>query len=332
MGGTIVTNTVIPPAITEFYDRNLLENARPALMYDRWGQVRTMKQAHGDQIKFRRANILAVATTPLLEGITPSGSSFGYADVTAIMKQYGDFVIHSDRIETEQVDTVVTDITTEQGFQAGTTVDDLRRDVLVAGTNVQYANGSARTDVNTIIAKGDFQTAVRFLKNQNAKPFTALVKPGEGTATEAVPTSFWGVCHPDITPTIQGMTGFIDVKDYPDSKQSVMHEIGTIDQVRIVETTQGKIFAGGGASGGSNVKETTNADVYATLIFGRNAYGLIPFEGEAGIQSIIKPIGSSGSADPLDQRGTVGWKLKTTTKILNDAFMIRIESAATDVL
>ena len=34
------------------------------------------------------------------------------------------------------------------------------------------------------------------------------------------------------------------------------------------------------------------------------------------VQLIIKPRGSSGSDDPLDQRGTVGWKLTLDTEIL----------------
>jgi N4-gp56 family major capsid protein len=67
-----------------------------------------------------------------------------------------------------------------------------------------------------------------------------------------------------------------------------------------------------------------NNDVYATLIFGANAYGVCPLAGNA-MENIIKPLGSSGSADPLNQRATSGWKAITTTKILNDAWMIRIE-------
>jgi N4-gp56 family major capsid protein len=325
--------SVIVPAISEFYDRNLLENMRPLLVLDMWGQVRPLRRGHGKQIKFRRPNILPVATTPLTEGVTPTGITFSYAEVTDTIKQYGSFVEFTDLVELTNVDNVLVDITNEQGQQAGETIEELRRDVLVAGTNVIYANGSARASVNTIMTVGDIKTAVRTLENANAKRFTQLIKPATGINTEAVAPSFWGYCHTDIKPTIRAMTGFIDVKDYPSNKTVVDGEIGSIEEVRFVTSTKGKIFAGGGASGGTNVKETSsNADIYATLIFGRDAYGIIPLDTQGEVKSIIKQVGSSGSSDPLDQRGTAGWKVATTTKILQDALMIRIESAATDAL
>jgi N4-gp56 family major capsid protein len=333
MADPLNTTTQIVPAIAEFYDRNLLENMRALLVLDRWGQVRSLRRGHGNQIKFRRANVLAVATTPLQEGVTPTGSTFGYSDITATINQYGDYVVLTDLVDLLNVDDTLTDITNEQGVQAGETVEEVRRDVLVAGTNVIYANGSARASVNTVIAVGDFKTAVRTLENANARRFTELVKPGTGIATEAVAPSFWGWCHPDVKPTIRAMTGFIDVKDYPSNKTVMEGEFGSIEEVRVVSSTKGKIWAGGGAGSGSNVKETSSAaDIYATLIFAKDAYGLIPLDTQGEIRSIIKPVGSAGAADPLDQRGTAGWKVATTTKILQDALMVRIESAATDAL
>lgn len=326
------TNEIIP-AISEFYDRNLLENMRPLLVLDRWGQVRPLRRGHGKQIKFRRPNVLAVATTPLQEGVTPSGNTFTYSEVTAIIKQYGDFVELTDLVELTNVDNVLVDITNEQGQQAGETIEELRRDVLVAGTNVIYANGSARASVNTIMAVGDIKTAVRTLENNNAKRFTSLIKPATGINTEAVAPSFWGLIHPDNRSTIRAMTDFIDVKDYASGMTAVDGEIGSVEEVRFVSSTKGKIFAGGGASGGTNVKETSSdADIYATLIFARDAYGIIPLDTQGEVKSIIKQIGSGGTSDPLDQRGTAGWKVATTTKILQDALMVRIESAALDAL
>lgn len=67
--------------------------------------------------------------------------------------------------------------------------------------------------------------------------------------------------------------------------------------------------------------------VYPTLIFGKNAYGVTDIEG-LGLQSIIKQKGSGGSADPLDQRSTIGWKATHTAVILTEEFMVRVESAA----
>ena len=76
--------------------------------------------------------------------------------------------------------------------------------------------------------------------------------------------------------------------------------------------------AGGGAGG---------ADVYSTLILAENAYGVTEIAG-GGLQHIVKQLGSSGTADPLNQRATVGWKAIKTAERLVEGFMIRIESAS----
>ena len=80
--------------------------------------------------------------------------------------------------------------------------------------------------------------------------------------------------------------------------------------------------AGGGADG---------AAVYGTLIYGQNAYGDIELGvGGENVKIIINPPGSSGAADPLEQRGTIAWKVKGfCCTILQDAFIVRVEHGAT---
>lgn len=67
-------------------------------------------------------------------------------------------------------------------------------------------------------------------------------------------------------------------------------------------------------------------DVHATLVFGADAYGVIDVDGEGCLQTIVKPCGSGGASDPLDQRATVGAKVAAyTAKILNNLWIVRIE-------
>ena len=70
------------------------------------------------------------------------------------------------------------------------------------------------------------------------------------------------------------------------------------------------------------------ADVYSTLFIADDAYGTTQVTG-GGLQHIVKPLGSGGSSDPLDQRGTVGWKALKAAKILVQQYMVRVESTAT---
>ena len=69
-------------------------------------------------------------------------------------------------------------------------------------------------------------------------------------------------------------------------------------------------------------------DVYSTLIIGENAYGTTEIAG-GGLEHIVKQLGSAGAADPLNQRGSCGWKATKAAVRLVEPYMIRIETAST---
>ncbi|MEG1524930.1 MAG: N4-gp56 family major capsid protein [Clostridia bacterium] len=72
--------------------------------------------------------------------------------------------------------------------------------------------------------------------------------------------------------------------------------------------------------------EQKGMEVHSTLVFGADAYGIIDVEGSGCVQTIVKPVGSGGATDPLDQRATVGAKVTAyAAKILNNLWLIRIE-------
>lgn len=323
------TTSQVAPGTQAFYDRNLLERAKPAEVHGRFGQKRPIAKKNGNQIKFRRYSALTAATTPLTEGVTPGGSSLSVTDITATLAQYGDFVTLSDVVDMVNQDPVITEATEVLGDQAGLTIDQVRRDVLVAGTNVAYAAGvAARINVNAKLTTADLDKAIRFLKNQNAKFMKEGIPPSDGVGTGAIRKAYVAVIHPDVEFDVESLTGFKPVSDYPSQMGVMEDEIGAYKNIRFVSSTNAKVFAGAGAAGTTNFKNNgANYDVYATLIFAADAYGVCPLSGEA-MKTIVKSVGSAGTADPLDQRSSVGWKAMTTTKILNESWMIRLESAA----
>lgn len=324
----ITTSNSLPPATQAFYDRNLLRRAVPAAVFDRYGQKRPLAQRSGNQIKFRRYNALAPASTPLMEGITPSGSQLTATDSIAQIQQYGDYVTLSDLVSMTNQDPVVTEATDVLGEQAGTTIDQARRDVLVAGTNVVYAGGvGSRAQVANKILKADLDKAIRALKNQNAKFMKEGLSASDKVGTSAVRKAFIGVVPPDVEFDLEEIVGYKSVSDYGSMDGVMEDEIGAYKNVRFVSTTSSKVFPGAGAAGTSFKNTAGNYDVYPVLIFAADAYGVIDLAG-AGMSTYVKPLGSSGAADPLNQRSTVGWKADTTTKILNEAWLIRLEVAA----
>ena len=69
-------------------------------------------------------------------------------------------------------------------------------------------------------------------------------------------------------------------------------------------------------------------EVHGTVVYGQDYAGEVSLAGGKNIKMIAKGLGSSGTEDPLDQRGTLGWKIKGyTATILEDAYIVRIEHA-----
>lgn len=317
------TRAQIPAEVNNFYSRTLLMRAVPLFIHTKFGQVRDVPQNAGSStIKFRRYGNLAAATTPLTEGVTPAGSQMSVTDITATVAQYGDFTTYSDVVSYESQDATLTEFAEVLGDQAGDTLDQLARDVLAAATTVTYVGQSDRVSITSsnLITATEVRKMVRTLKNNKARRVTRMVAASTGIATEPVAQAYIGIVSPDTTFDLQDETGWVPVEKYSSAMTIMEGEVGKIGDVRFVETPNAKVFAGAGAS---------SIDVHSTVIMGMEAYGVSRISG-AALQNIVKPLGSGGTDDPLNQRGTTGWKGTFVAKILNDDFLGRIEHAVSN--
>ena len=307
--------------INSFYSRDLLIRVQPLLVHNKFGMVKDIPKNNSDVIKFRRYANLSPATTPLVEGVTPNGSQLSKTDISATLNYYGDYVTLTDKLTMETEDPVRMETNEILADQAGDTLDQLTRDIIVAGTSVIYSGSgnTATADVaaGDVITAANLQTAEETLKANKARFMTTFVDPSTGISTQPLPPCFIGICHTYTTKTLRAMTDWVKVETYAQPSARMMGEIGKIGDIRFIETVNAKVFTGAG---------TGSIDVYATLVIAKYAYGTSRLAG-AALQNIVKPLGSGGTSDPLNQRETSGWKATHTAIILNDAFMVRIEHA-----
>jgi len=326
------TTTTQVDAVNAHYDRALLARARPANIHGLFAQVKKIPKKHSSTIKFRRYASLAVATTALTEGTPPAGKQLSKTDLTATILQYGDYTKITDVVQLTVEDDVLNETSILLGEQAGETIDVLTRDVLAAGTNVIYSNGTARNQVNTDLTAADLKMVIRALKRQNTKFLTKGINANTGVGTTPIRAGFVMFVHPDTTAVLEGIAGFKPVSEYPKPDVALEHEVGSFKELRFIESTNAKVFADAGATAGTMISTTgTVADVYASVAVGLHAYGTVRLDNKT-IEMIIKALGSAGTADPLDQLASMGWKAWHVAKILNDAFMIRLEHGNTDTL
>jgi len=164
------------------------------------------------------------------------------------------------------------------------------------------------------------------LRKAKAKKFKSALGANGNTATAGARDAY--VCLVDANRTndlryARNADGtlfypnFISVEQYPNAGSAMEYEVGRMGDICFVESDQAAIDGGGAR------------DVLLDIVLGKDAYCNVSVKGKGGTQTIIKPLGSSGTADPLDQRGTVGWKAYAGSRILNNTFMVRIEGTST---
>ena len=398
--GTTVAYTAgmgLSEEMKTYYSDYLIDNAEPALVHDMFAQKHAIPANGGKTVQFRRYNPLPKLTEPIKEGVTPAGQSISMEVLEATVAQYGGYVELTDLLILTAIDNNLCMATKLLGSQAGRTLDTITREVLAGGTNVQYGENAVparyllvggKESGNHYLSVDAVRRAVRFLKNQNA---------------EKIKGSYIAIVHPDCAYDLMSDPNWKTPNQYADPANIMEGEIGKIEGVRFIESSEAKVFHaedlavdsrvltvnnGAGYEGknvitfdggsvaegelvgryvligstrayvGANTetsmtlytdstKSTTanvtckdndiiypgeagaeGRDVYATMVFGENAYGTTEITG-GGLELIVKQLGSAGTADPLNQRATVGWKATKVTVRLVEAFMVRIETAST---
>ena len=298
-----------------YYEKYLIDNAKPNLVHSQFGQKRSVPKHGGKTVEFRKYSAFEKAAK-LQEGITPAGKSLSVSTITATLDQYGDYVAITDVVDMTAIDDNLVEATELLGDQAGLTLDSVPREVINGGTNVLYAGGAeGRAILNSKIAVADVKRASTIFKAANAKKING---------------SYVGIIHPYVSHDLTSDPAWIDAHKYSATEEIFEGEIGKLYGVRFVETSEAKVFKGAGAKNAEYLggEEGGNADVFSTMILGADAYGCIEHE-NGNLKHIFKNFGSGGTSDPLDQRATAGWKAYQTAVRLVEDNMVRIESLAT---
>jgi N4-gp56 family major capsid protein len=322
----------ISPRTTAHADKRLLKRAKLNNILGQFGQSRTQPKGKGVIIKFRRYNRLDATPVILQEGVTPTGKILTKTDVQATLNQYGDWVGITDVIEDTHEDPVLREAVDVLGEQAPEMIDLTRAGVLKAGTNVFYANGTSRATVNDIFDADTFRTIERALNLQYAKPLREVINAGVNIATSPIAAAFVAVCHSDLKPDFERLASnaWTPVHKYASTNGLIQGEIGSVGAFRVVVDNNVTKWEDAGTTAATNSTLSTsgtNSDVYPILIFGKDAYGIVQLAGKGSVNTYVNnPKAING--DELAQRGSVGWKGWTTTAILNDLWMARLETAA----
>ena len=310
--------STLAPTMKQFYDTELLENARNEHYFAQFGRKQPLPANKGRTVEWRKWNTLPNASQ-LVEGVVPDGQKLGMTTLTCSLNQYGMYVAVTDLLDLHAVDNVILGATEELGASAGDTQDILIRNVLEQGTNVLYAD-FVNTDGSTTKVEriADLDVLNCRLTPDTINQATTILKKSKAPTING---KYVAIIHPSVAYDLRSSSEWIEAHKYMNTTEIFNGEIGELHGVRFVEDTQAKITSATLKKGNS----TATACYYDTIILGKDAFGIIDPAG-GSMEMIVKDRSEVGG--PLEQYSTAGYKFETATKILYPERMLRVLSCS----
>jgi N4-gp56 family major capsid protein len=294
------TSTTLAADLQTYFSKKLLSQADFKTVLDQFAYKEKIPSNSSKTISFTQYADLAVATSPLTEGTAPTDTALSSSAITAVIDQLGAYVTLTDLAELTPKHPVIAKTTELLSTQAAKSYDRVINSVLVAGTSVIYPGAiSARANItaSSYLTFAEVRKAVALLRNNGATPFD------DGNYVMVIDAS--------VEQDLMGDTNFANTV-YRQTGKNEMYKgaITSFAGVTIVRTTNIPTIA-------------STATVRTSYVFGKDAFAV------TDLQSLqMYKEGPGGVSDPLHQKMTLGWKVGFKSVILNQNFMVRLESAS----
>lgn len=250
------SKNTLAPELKEFYDTELLENARVEMFYAQFGKKQRLPKNHEGTVQWRKWNTFAKAGK-LAEGVIPSGQKFGATALTGSIDQYGTYTSISDKLELRAYDDVILGATEEMGASAAETGETLIRDGLAVGTNVLYCENVKKD--GTVVSKPTGQNGMHAdATNGYAYLTPAMVNKAvtimKKNRVPKINGKYVAVVHPSVAEDLRSSDAWIEAHKYAAAEQIFNGEIGELHGVRFIENVFAPVWAGKGLANEGDMK------------------------------------------------------------------------------
>ncbi len=307
MASGTTTTVQVDPEVPLYFDNILLDRHQPYYPFGLFAQERRIPQKNSKTALFRRFDNLSDALTPLTEGVSPAPEQVTKFDITAIVSQYGKVVQLSDDVIVTVQDQTSNEVADMLQQNQASTYDKIVRNMLAA-TSVRInctagTNGLTPTEVTVT----DVERGITYLGQNNGKKLSPSIEGVNAFGTAPVWAAFWMIISETLRTDFKALSTFQPVADYPRQQSVLESEYCSLNELRVVKTTEAYVD-----NSGPN-------PIFYNMMFAANAYGRIMIDDQS-MEMIIKPLGAG--EDALNQRQTMGWKGRLGCVILDDSWCL----------
>jgi N4-gp56 family major capsid protein len=325
----------------------LLKGVETAQALGKFGTFKEQPKNSTDTLTFVRLNPFNMDTTygvatidpqdfMFEEGVTPDVNTISYTTIPVTLNEYDVLFKYTNKTALMSPFMVTDDMISQTTDVIAEIAELVAFGQFKAGTSVVYANGSTRAGLNKAISMPILRLAVRGLKANGARNSTTMIKSGENFGTSPGPAGYICFCSSDMGADIRDLPHFTPKEAYGFSRTAVHpDELGICEEFTFIGSRLLKPWlAAGAADDGTMVSAASaNNDVYPMIVMAADAWGHVSLNGRGhtGIKPIHVPWDRASHYNPSRKFGFVGATFNYNAVRLNEFFMTRVESCASEL-
>ena len=279
---------------------------------------------------------LALTNASLAEGAgAVNKRSLQKITVETSFARYGEMIDYTDEVDLFSEDYIQVKYREELGELANSRMEDLiQLDMLGTGTVLYSGTATSKgtigdsiatdgsEDANWLVSYDLIRKAVRKLVRNRAKKNTQIVTGSTKIDTKTIAASYYAIIDADVKTDLENITrgtsyekhyAYVPFHKYGDATKAAEGEVGSMYEVRFIESESAVVYAGKGATVPSGYNGSlaytgtigTDAkfDVHAILFPTENAFATVGLKGQGKIKfnaqdpskvELINPYGTQG--------------------------------------
>lgn len=323
--------------IMSYYDKRLLERLTPKLRFAQLGEKKPLPKHSGKTITFNRYRNLTGRYSLLTEGSTGSQVVLSSDKITATIIQLGAYAVCSDLVDMTAITSVVEEAIDVLSDKAAKDIDTYVRNTVTFICDGYEKRSSLRPQSALTATKdGRIYSGTSWgegfaLRHNKSRISTscevvsiARTAMSVKTIRDAVTSLkeqdippmadgyYVGIIHPTVADQLRDDGAFKTWNQYQHPDKMFKGEIGHIEGVRFLESTNAPYFTLTG-----DALYTASGKLFGTMIVGKGAYGVTNLEGSNALEMIVKRPNNADTSNPLNTYSTIGYKWTGACRVLN---------------